>query len=342
MAQKDPLIQYNTKSSIPVTHIDILHTLKTLDYSLIWKLDQHAFYPKFIEQLFYFIQKTGKLDTYALSQIVKICTKWEVSDEFQRMVIFKVFKQIKQLSLAEITPILPILMKKGESEMRFRLRIKFRDLILKTNVKGLDLPFQDALWLIRSMRNFAKEYEVWLKLDRIIMDSIKFNDIDHISDTKYLFDLINWFAYTEVQNIEAWQYYVHSFIKQMTSEKIGIIEITGIWINFKSVSIKAPELYEMIVAYFKYKKFTYKDLEEIKSPVRVVKFGLSVGQMYGSCDDEYLFKQLSLFLERNYKVFNEFETSRALDLFKFFVNWQNAELKEKLIDHIESFPNSFK
>lgn len=107
------------------------------------------------------------------------------------MVIFKVFKQIKQLSLAEITPILPILMKKGESEMRFRLRIKFRDLILKTNVKGLDLPFQDALWLIRSMRNFAKEYEVWLKLDRIIMDSIKFNDIDHISDTKYLFDLIN-------------------------------------------------------------------------------------------------------------------------------------------------------
>ena len=87
-------------------------------------------------------------------------------------------------------------------------------------------------------------------------------------------------------------------------------------------------------------KFTHEDLRNEFHNGRIIKFYISVSTMYGQCDNQYFFDQLSQYLEKNYQDFDRFLTSRSIDLFKFFNNFEDNDLKTKLLAHYEMIRKS--
>ena len=78
-------------------------------------------------------------------------------------------------------------------------------------------------------------------------NSIKESEEDvHISKSD-LIDVLNTFAFREVQNIDTWQFIIQKFIEYIVKDEIELNDLISEVITFKSVSIKSSELYEMIV-----------------------------------------------------------------------------------------------
>ena len=156
---------------------------------------------------------------------------------------------------------------------RFREKLKIK--ILATDTSTVDLTLSESISLIKSLRNFrdpfpfnnsysirinyrlnpnfTTEYKIWLKIDYIFAKAIKDGDEDQYISKGDLMDVLNTFAYREVQNLESWQYLIQKFIDYMIKDEIDLKDLISAVISFKSASIKSPELYEMIVNYFTYK-----------------------------------------------------------------------------------------
>lgn len=173
-------------------------------------------------------------------------------------------------------------------------------------------------------------------MDKIIFKALKAENIEVISDVHDLFDLMNVFAFQEVQNLEVWQIYSQSFLHHLMKENIDLSRLISAVIWFQSVSIRSIELYEMISSYFTYKKYTYVDFENQNNESRIIKFAVQFGNVYGQWDNQYFFEQLCEYFDRNYTKFDKFLTSRSLDTFKFFVNMKNDKVKDLLYIHLVS------
>lgn len=59
-------------------------------------------------------------------------------------------------------------------------------------------------------------------MDKIIFQALKAENIEVISDVHDLFDLMNVFAFQEVQNLEVWQIYSQSFLHHLMKENIDL------------------------------------------------------------------------------------------------------------------------
>lgn len=94
-------------------------------------------------------------------------------------------------------------------------------------------------------------------------------------------DVINTFAFKEVQNIENWQFLSRKFLEYLMKEEISLHDIISGIISFKSVSIKSPELYSTIITYFRYKNYHVGNLESYSNHARILKLFNSVGTMHG-------------------------------------------------------------
>ena len=113
------------------------------------------------------------------------------------------------------------------------------------------------------------------------------------------------------------------------SENLSLHNLISCVISFKSVSIKSPELYEFVVSYFSYKNFSVKDLEEYKNHGRVIKFFNSIATMHGNWNNQYFLGVVGDYIDKYYSEFSGFQKI-SLDLFKFFIHFENDELKKKL------------
>lgn len=83
--------------------------------------------------------------------------------------------------------------------------------------------------------------------------------------------VLNTFAFREVQSMETWEILTKMFIDKLLKDELDLRDFVSGVIAFKAVSIKSNDLYELIINYFSYKKYSYKDLEDIKSHTRVIK-----------------------------------------------------------------------
>lgn len=54
--------------------------------------------------------------------------------------------------------------------------------------------------------------------------------------------------------------------------------------------------------------------------------------MHGKCDNEYFLKIMRNYINKNYKDLNSFQVEITLDLFKYFINFKDEELKDKLAE----------
>jgi hypothetical protein len=118
---------------------------------------------------------------------------------------------------------------------------------------SIEIEVKNATNLLRLFRNVVKDYKVWLKADLVFDKAIKSKNFDGQMNKSDCLDAMNILAFKEVQNIDTWQFLSEKYLEHMLNDQLDMHDIVSGAICLKSVSIKAPELYEMIVNYFEYK-----------------------------------------------------------------------------------------
>lgn len=178
-----------------------------------------------------------------------------VSKDFELLshLSFKAYELMEYLSLKDIAVFSTFVLVHPDMSFKNKFREKLKIKILATDAASIDLTLSESVSLIKSLRNFATEYQLWLKIDFLFAKAIKEGKDEQYLSKSDLMDVLNTFAYREVQNLETWQFLIQKFIDYLIKEEIELRDLISAVISFKSASIKSPELYEMIVNYFTYK-----------------------------------------------------------------------------------------
>ena len=117
---------------------------------------------------------------------------------------------MKYLKISQIIPVIYTVLDQPDMEFKSKFRSKLSLKILDTDPHTLNLSYDEALALVRGLRNYAQNFEVWLKIDVILRNTFKNNNLEIIHDVIDFMDILNTYAFKQVQSLEAWQIYTQS------------------------------------------------------------------------------------------------------------------------------------
>lgn len=216
-----------------------------------------------------------------ISRWLVVCQSLTKDFEFMSELIYLVHLNMNLLPLKDIAPACMVMLQHPDLAFRSKFRKKLADKLLSLDLNSVELDINGAVSILKALRNVISDFKVWLCVDFLVLKAMKNKDINFKLNKDDLMDVINTLAFKEVQNIDTWQELSSTYVEYMMQDKLELHDIVSGVISFKSVSIKAPELYDMIVNYFAYKEYSVADLEKYNNHSRVIKFFNSVASMYG-------------------------------------------------------------
>ena len=177
-----------------------------------------------------------------------------MDQELYKHVVLKIFYQMNDLNFDQIAPSIMFMLNHTDTVFKSKFRAKLKNMVKNKDIKHLELSYQDWLSILYGLRNFNNDYQVWLKIDNLLYRAMKNEDIQIIPTADDLFHIMNCLALEEIQSLESWQILIQSFIHYIIEDKhIDINRLVNAILWFKHITIKSPELYEMIINYFWYK-----------------------------------------------------------------------------------------
>lgn len=151
----DPLIAFNSESSIPVTHIDIEHTLKILDEDLIKILDKHPYFPFFQKHLITYLVKMKRMDPEIIGKLCSLVSHLKVEQDLIHQVIFKVYMQMEDVKLSDIGQVVMHVLNHSDMKMKAKFRTRLSKIVETCDLATIQIDFKNAVNITRGLRNFG-------------------------------------------------------------------------------------------------------------------------------------------------------------------------------------------
>ncbi|CAI2370533.1 unnamed protein product [Moneuplotes crassus] len=285
--------------------------------------------------------KPSNCNVPTMINLLYLCNAYTKDFELMTQISLHVFEAMNVMTLKQIASVCRIMLTQQDLFFRKKFRNKLTQKVLHTDIKSIDasrkptdydLTFEEAVNVMRAFRNVIHDYQIWLKVDLLIKNAFMTDPNVKNMSKDDLMDTINTLAYKEVQNIDTWQFLTTHLVECMMADTLNLHDLMSACISIKSVSVKSPELYEMLVGYFSYKEYTVEDLLKYKNTARIIKFFNSIGTMHGSCNNEYFLTVMRDYISHSINDFDRFQVKISMDLFKFFVHFEDEHLKNILAE----------